>query len=81
MIVTSAVPEGLVVSVPKSRTDRTPRIWLRIDSLGIPWGGAEAERAKGSPIFFNSEMGDDSIMVRIVERVPPLGPEVLQESG
>ena len=45
MMVTSAVPEGLVVSVPKSRTDRTPRIWLRIDSLGIPWGGAEAERA------------------------------------
>ena len=79
MIVTSAVPDGLVVSVPRSRTDRTPRIWVRIDSLGIPCGGAEADRAKGFAMFFNSEMGKDSIMVRIVERVPPLGPEVLQE--
>lgn len=77
-MVTSAVPEGLVVSVPKSRTDRTPRILVKIDSLGIPWGGVEAERAKGLPIFFNSEMGNDSMMVRIVASVPPLAPEVLQ---
>lgn len=78
MMLTSAVPEGQVVSVPRSRIERRPKIRERIGSLGIPFGGAEPVRAKGFPITRSSERGSDSIMVRIVARVPPLAPDVLR---
>lgn len=77
MMATSAVPDGQVVSVPRSRTDRTPKIREKIDSLGMPLGGGRADREKGSPITRSSDSGSDSRMVRMVARVPPLAPDVL----
>jgi hypothetical protein len=75
--VISAIPEGDIVTVPRSRIERKPRILLRIESLGMAFGGAEAARAKGVIDFVSSDVGSQSKIERIVSRVPPLGPEDL----
>lgn len=66
-----------MVRVPRSRMERTPRARVRRGSLGmVVWEG-EAARVKGSASLASSERGRVSSMVRIVERVPPLAPDVL----
>jgi hypothetical protein len=78
-MVMSAIPDGDVVRVPKSRTDLTPRILSTSGSLGTFLGGAEAAKAKGSVDLRMSDKERESKIVRIVFRVPPLGPELLHK--
>lgn len=76
-IASSAIAERPVVRVPRSRTERTPQIFSDRVELGTSLGGGEAASANG---FADSKIvvkGTVSNVVRIVERVPPLGPEVL----
>lgn len=76
-IVTSATADGDVVRVPRSETERTPRIISARDGLGITFGGGEAASAKGCVHSIRSRRRTVSKVVRIVESVPPLGPELL----
>jgi hypothetical protein len=76
-MVMSAIADGDVVRVPKSRTDLTPRILSRIGSRGIFLGGAEAAKTKGSVDLRRSEKERESKIVSMVFSVPPLGPELL----
>lgn len=77
MMLTSVEPEGQVVRVPRLRIERTPSVLARIGSLGMVMWEGEAARVKGSASFASSERGRVSSMVRIVERVPPLAPDIL----
>lgn len=74
----SARPDGEVVKIPMSRTDRIPSSLAHSGSRGISFGGADAASAKGVEILRISEGGTFSKKVRTVERVPPLAPEDLR---
>lgn len=76
-MVISAMPEGEVVTVPRSRIQRAPKSLLMMESRGMSVGGVDAARAKGVMDFISSEDGSQSKMLRTVLRVPPLAPEVL----
>ena len=76
-MVMSAIPLGEVVSVPRSRTERTPRIVSRIVCLGMSFGGGAAARENGSAALIISENERLSMVVTMVESVPPLAPELL----
>lgn len=73
----SARPEGEVVRVPRSGTERTPRSFPIMGSLGRLFGGGAAARANWSVDLRRSEMERLSKTVRMVASVPPLGPELL----
>jgi hypothetical protein len=73
----SQMPDGEVVTVPRSRIERTPNSFSRIDSPGTFFGGGDATNENGVIDLDSSDMGNASMMVRIVLRVPPLGPEDL----
>jgi hypothetical protein len=72
----SQIPEGEVVTVPRSGIERTPNAFSRIDSLGMFFGG-DATNEKGVIALDSSDTENPSKMVRIVFMVPPLGPEDL----
>lgn len=76
----SAIADGDVVRVPKSRTDLTPRILSTSGSLGTFLGDAEAAKAKGSVDLRMSEKERESKIVSTVFSVPPLGPELLHRA-
>jgi hypothetical protein len=71
------MPEGEVVTVPRSRIQRAPKSLWMMDSLGMSFGGVDAARAKGVIDFVSSEEGSQSKTLRMVLRVPPLAPEDL----
>lgn len=73
----SAMPDGDVVRVPRSETEVTPDTSSDNERLGVCFGGSEAASAKGSADLMRSVMLVVSRVVRIVARVPPLGPELL----
>lgn len=71
------MPDGDVVSVPRSETQVTPVNNSDSGRLGTCFGGSEATSAKGFNDLVRSVMLAVSRVVRIVARVPPLGPELL----
>lgn len=76
-MVMSQIPDGEVVTVPRSRIERTPKIFSRIESRGMFFGGGDAANEKGVIDLDSSDIEKPSKMVRIVFMVPPLGPEDL----
>lgn len=73
----SQSPDGEVVSVPRSRTERTPSAFSRKESAGTFLGGGEAASEKGLKDVSMSVMERESNVVKMVARVPPLAPDDL----
>lgn len=74
----SARPDGEVVRVPRSGTERTPKSFPRRGSPGRFFGGVEAASENGLVDLMRSEMERLSKVLRMVARVPPLAPELLR---
>lgn len=63
--------------MPRSRTERTPRSFSCREVLGVSFGGVDAAKAKGLEALARSDRDMVSNVVRMVDSVPPLAPELL----
>lgn len=73
----SAMPDGDVVNVPRSETKVIPKTISVNEVLGTDLGGSPSASAKGFATLMRSLKLIASMEVRTLERVPPLGPELL----